>query len=214
MSTLDRTRSDADITGEACAWIAQLETGALTPQDLSAFREWVGRSPRHAAEVRRIARLAEDVNLLAGMAGPLREAMDSYRPLLAAERHTRRRWQWLAGAAVVLVAIGAVLLSASLTQTAQPMLLSTAVGDYRTVVLADGSEVKLNSNSQLEVNYTRDMRRVRLLKGEAYFTVAHDESTPFVVFAQEKYVRAVGTEFAVRMMGRDLEVLVTTAWSN
>jgi transmembrane sensor len=84
------------------------------------------------------------------------------------------------------------------------------VGDYRTVVLADGSEVKLNSNSQLEVNYTRDMRRVRLLKGEAYFTVAHDESAPFVVFAQEKYVRAVGTEFAVRMMGRDLEVLVTS----
>ncbi|HEY5754492.1 MAG TPA: FecR domain-containing protein [Steroidobacter sp.] len=200
----------ADITSEACAWIAQLESGALTPQDLSAFREWVGRSPRHAAEIRRIARLAEDVNLLAGMAEPLRDAIDSYRPLLAAERRKRRQLRWLTAAAVVLVAIGAMFITTSMRQPAQPMLLSTAVGEYRTTMLADGSEVKLNSNSQLEVNYTRDLRRVRLLKGEVYFTVAHDKSTPFVVFAQEKYVRAVGTEFSVRLTGQDLDVLVTS----
>ena len=213
MSTIDRSemgrgRPDADIASEACAWIAQLESGALTPQDLSAFREWVGRSPRHAAEIRRIARLAEDVNLLAGMAEPLSEAIDVYRPLLAAERR-RHRQRWLAAAAVVVLAIGAVLMS-TVMRNAPPMLLTTAMGEYRTVELADGSEVKLNSNSQLEVHYTRDMRRVRLLKGEVYFTVAHDASAPFVVFAQEKYVRAVGTEFAVRMTGRDLEVLVTS----
>jgi transmembrane sensor len=208
MSAMDRARPDADITSEACAWIAQLESGALTPQDLSAFREWVGRSPRHAAEIRRIARLAEDVNVLAGMADTLRDAIESYRPLLAAERRKRRQWRWLTAAAVVLVAIGAMFITTSMRQIAQPMLLSTAVGEYRTTVLADGSEVKLNSNSQLEVSYTRDMRRVRLLKGEVYFTVAHDESAPFVVFAQEKYVRAVGTEFSVRLTGQELDVLV------
>jgi transmembrane sensor len=209
MSAMDRARPDADITSEACAWIAQLESGALTPQDLSAFREWVGRSPRHAAEIRRVARLAEDVNLLAGMAEPLRDAIESYRPLLAAERRKRRQWRWLTAAAVVLVAIGAMFITTSMRQVAPPMLLSTAVGEYRTTKLADGSEVKLNSNSQLEVSYTRDLRRVRLLKGEAYFTVAHDKSAPFVVFAQEKYVRAVGTEFSVRLTGQEMDVLVT-----
>ena len=206
----DGARTDSDITSEACAWIAQLETGALTLDDLIAFREWVSRSPRHAAEIRRIAQLAEDVNLLAGMAEPLADAIESYRPLLAADRGRHRQWRWLTVAAVVLVAIGTMFLSSSLRQNAQPMLLSTAVGEYRTVVLADGSEVKLNSNSQLEASYTRDMRRVRLLKGEAYFTVAHDESVPFVVFAQEKYVRAIGTEFSVRMTGQALDVLVTS----
>ncbi|MBL8271218.1 FecR family protein [Steroidobacter sp.] len=209
MSVMDRAQSDADITGEACAWIAQLESGALTPEDLSAFREWVGRSPRHAAEIRRIAQLSEDVSLLAGMAEPLRDAIDSYRPLVAAERRQRRQWRWVAAAAVLVVSIAAILTTGVLTQDPQPTLLTTAVGDYRTVQLADGSEVKLSSNSQLEVNYTRDMRRLRLLKGEAYFSVAHDESAPFVVFAQEKYVRAVGTEFSVRMSGEDLDVLVT-----
>lgn len=209
MSAMDRNRPDSDITSEACAWIAQLETGALTPQDMSAFREWIERSPRHAAEIRRIARLAEDVNLLAGMAEPLREAIEFYRPLVSVERSRQHWWRWAATAAAVLVTIGAVLLSSPLRRDAPPVLLTTALGGYRTEVLTDGTEVKLNSNSQLEVHYTHDMRRVRLLKGEAYFTVAHDASAPFVVFAQEKYVRAVGTEFSVRMTAQALDVLVT-----
>lgn len=121
MSAMDRARPDSDITSEACAWIAQLETGALTPQDLSAFREWVGRSPRHAAEIRRIARLAEDMNVLAGMGEPLRAAIESYRPLLAAERRRRRHRSWLAAAALVLVMIGAVLMSPALRQDTAPI---------------------------------------------------------------------------------------------
>ncbi|MBL8264977.1 DUF4880 domain-containing protein, partial [Steroidobacter sp.] len=73
---------DDAITSEACAWIAQLETGALTEQDVSALREWVKRSPRHAAEMRHLAQLAEDVNLLAGMDGALGEAIHLFRPML------------------------------------------------------------------------------------------------------------------------------------
>lgn len=212
MSSMGRDPTDADIpseaiSSEACAWIAQLETGALTPHDLSAFREWVGRSPRHAAEIQRLAHLAEDVNLVAGMQQPLELAIESFQPMLAAQR--RRGMRWLTVAAAVLIAVAGLFIALDLRQAPQPLLIATALGDYRTETLPDGSVVKLNSNSQIEVNYSRDLRRVRLLKGEAFFTVAHDEKVPFLVFAQEKYVRAVGTAFSVRMSGADLAVLVT-----
>lgn len=71
-------------------------------------------------------------------------------------------------------------------------------GEYR-VVLSDGTEVWLNSETELEypVRFEGRRREVRL-KGEAYFKVRADSLHPFVVNAGGVDVMAVGTEFDVR----------------
>lgn len=71
-------------------------------------------------------------------------------------------------------------------------------GEYR-VVLSDGTEVWLNSETELEypVRFEGRRREVRL-KGEAYFKVRADSLHPFVVDAGGVEVMAVGTEFDVR----------------
>lgn len=70
-------------------------------------------------------------------------------------------------------------------------------GEYR-IVLADGSEVWVNSESELvyPVRFAGEKRVVRL-KGEAYFKVQADADHPFVVEANGVEVAAVGTEFNV-----------------
>ena len=70
-------------------------------------------------------------------------------------------------------------------------------GEYR-IVLADGSEVWVNSESELvyPVRFVGKKRVVRL-KGEAYFKVQADADHPFVVEANGVEVAAVGTEFNV-----------------
>ena len=70
-------------------------------------------------------------------------------------------------------------------------------GEYR-IVLADGSEVWINSRSELEFpsRFTGSERRVRL-KGEAYFEVAKNATKPFIVEVQDKEVRVLGTSFNV-----------------
>ena len=70
-------------------------------------------------------------------------------------------------------------------------------GEYR-IVLADGSEVWVNSESELvyPVRFVGEKRVVRL-KGEAYFKVQADADHPFVVEANGVEVAAVGTEFNV-----------------
>lgn len=70
-------------------------------------------------------------------------------------------------------------------------------GEYR-IVLADGSEVWVNSESELvyPVRFAGEKRVVRL-KGEAYFKVQADADHPFIVEANGVEVAAVGTEFNV-----------------
>ena len=64
------------------------------------------------------------------------------------------------------------------------------------VTLADGTNVWLNADSELEypVQFTGGSREVRL-KGEAYFVVHKDVQRSFVVHSGEYSLRVYGTEF-------------------
>ena len=77
--------------------------------------------------------------------------------------------------------------------------LSTPRGMDFKVTLSDGSEVWLNAESTLEFPsaFTGKNRQVKL-KGEAYFKVARNEQTPFIVCSEEMNIRVLGTEFNFR----------------
>ncbi len=77
--------------------------------------------------------------------------------------------------------------------------VSVPYGKTQEVVLDDGTEVWLNSNSTLEYSSSlgSGVRSVRL-EGEAYFKVAHDASRPFVIDAGAVRARVLGTELNVR----------------
>jgi transmembrane sensor len=75
----------------------------------------------------------------------------------------------------------------------------TMIGEERELALADGSRVYLNTDSVIEVRLRGSSRLVRLLKGEARFDVAHDPSRSFVVQASDATLRALGTDFNVRL---------------
>ncbi|MCZ6619525.1 MAG: FecR domain-containing protein, partial [Gammaproteobacteria bacterium] len=76
--------------------------------------------------------------------------------------------------------------------------------------LPDGSEVRLNTNGRLEVNYSSATRALRLLQGEAFFQVAKDRELPFSVQAGGGLVVAMGTAFAIRLRaGHKVQVTVS-----
>lgn len=74
---------------------------------------------------------------------------------------------------------------------------ATTIGEQRSVKLDDGSIVQLNTRSRVEVSYSDHWRDVRLIEGEALFTVEHDPDRPFRVITDITVVRAVGTQFNV-----------------
>ena len=74
----------------------------------------------------------------------------------------------------------------------------TAVGESRSIMLADGSKMTLDTNSAVEVPHWGDRRLVHLTRGQAYFEVAKDAAHPFIVTSGGKSVEALGTAFTVR----------------
>jgi transmembrane sensor len=107
-----------------------------------------------------------------------------------------------AASVAVALAAGALFLYSHLG------LYSTGFGEQRTLTLADGSVVTLNTDSQIRVRLSDRVRRIELLGGEAFFRVAHYRARPFIVSAKDTVVRAVGTQFDVKIASRDTVVSV------
>jgi transmembrane sensor len=76
----------------------------------------------------------------------------------------------------------------------------TATGEIRNVVLPDGTVVGLDTQTRLEWVGSPSDRRVRLLRGEAYFQVVHDASRPFRIMLAHSEVQVLGTRFDVYQM--------------
>jgi transmembrane sensor len=81
-------------------------------------------------------------------------------------------------------------------------------GQQRAIALADGSTLTLNTASRAEVSLTAERREVRLLHGQASFRVAPDRNRPFSVIAGSLDVRALGTQFDVRLEQARTEVVL------
>lgn len=98
---------------------------------------------------------------------------------------------------VVIFAAGALRFLPSQTH---PVAYSSAVGEVRTIVLADGSSIELDAASRIEIAYSDSERRVTLRSGRALFDVAHDQARPFVVATDLGAVHVLGTAFVVEIM--------------
>jgi transmembrane sensor len=79
----------------------------------------------------------------------------------------------------------------------------TQVGERASINLKDGSVVVLNSSSHIHVLFDRQVRRIQLLAGQAWFEVAKNQPRPFVVEAAGQRITAHGTAFDVRIQDHD-----------
>jgi transmembrane sensor len=199
---------DDPIEEVASDWLTQREEGFSLAQKRE-FERWCRVDPRHADAVARLeaaCALLEKMPLVRAELQPVVEFPVKPRVIASAKKFPLLRVAFAMAAAVVLAAFG-------WWRWARPQpsaqVYATSTGGYERVVLADGSVVELNANSEVRVELLPQERRVALRLGEAHFTVAHDTARPFIVSAHGVVVRAVGTAFNVRLASSAVEVLVT-----
>ncbi len=194
MSEIVKLRTRAEIEEQAAVWTWRLDAGALSDTDSQAYEAWLRQDPRHRRAMEELSRVWQALD---GLAEAKRgEKIATFTDAQRRGVRSMRQYWWVAAAASILLTIGAAVW---LRQGSEIQTLSTAVGQQRNVTLADGSIVSLNTNTILETDLSRHLRQIYLRKGEAHFQVAHDRSRPFLVHAGDAVVRAVGTEFEVRL---------------
>lgn len=208
----------------AAEWALRVQSG-LRSDEQRDFEAWLRGDARHPAlfaEASETSRLLDRLRDPALAADPVAPFEVPFAAAASAEDdagagiddlRASGRGRWLLPASLVAAA-AVVALAASIgarfsaTRDSYTQSFATAVGASRTVHLPDGSVMRLNTDSAVEAIYTSAGRRVRLERGEAFFSVAKNPRRPFRVDAGGVSVRAVGTAFNVRVRPESVEVLV------
>lgn len=115
---------------------------------------------------------------------------------------------WWSAAAVLLIGI-AIIVQLGKSSFVD---ISTGIAERKHFIFPDGSEAVLNQNTT--ISYTPERfsheREVVLRKGEAYFTVKHDQTNPFRIRAGALQVEDLGTSFNLKLTDEKIAVLVTS----
>ncbi|MFA5549072.1 MAG: FecR domain-containing protein [Porticoccaceae bacterium] len=210
------------IQEEAALWLARLDGGEMSAAHRQALQAWLDSDIRHQQALSDMAQLWGQMDALAVLAElfPL-QAVNNAR----VQQPRLSLFDWLRehtlGAAITfavsasLVMAMVFLLNGSPTATvpigSEPVELvyQTKLGKQSTAELKDGSTMVLNTQSVARVRFDTHERAVFLESGEAHFKVAKNPDLPFVVYAGNGQVRAVGTAFSVRIDQQKVDVTVS-----
>jgi transmembrane sensor len=209
-----------NIAEQAGEWFVANDEAPLGPEDAAALVAWLKASPAHVEEFLGVSVIARDLReacadpdtsidtLIARARADDDAAARTLWPRVAAAALPSRRWL---AAAVTVAALGALSFGLFQLWNARPVApppaasaattlqLETRHGELLSRRLADGSILRLNTDSAAAVRYSDSERLVTLTSGQAEFEVAHEANRPFRVRAGSAEVVAVGTRFDVRL---------------
>lgn len=193
------------IERQAREWLIRMDGDEpLNTSEKESMREWMNRSAAHREELIRIARFWNQTNVLTELAASLEAAVQE-----RSGRRMRRVAPIALAASVLLASFIFLWWGRQQLERADNGTYTTAIGHQKTISLSDGSSIQLNTDSQVQVMYGDGSRNIRLLRGEALFSVMPSPNRPFQVYAADSVVRAVGTAFAVHLEGSKVDVTVT-----
>lgn len=197
MSPTHNQPIDPKVLEEAADWLTLLHCGEASLSDRHNLERWQHRSAMHQAAWQRAEAVMAHFNQVSA---PLARGT-----LTRVDQLSRR--QSLKALAVLLMATPAALLSLrQLPWLEWQSDLHTTTGEQKTVTLADGSQLQLNTATAVDIAFSDSQRRVTLKQGEIRITTGRDQAPahrPFIVHTAHGTLRALGTRFSVRQMEND-----------
>jgi transmembrane sensor len=211
--------SDLDLRDEVLAWCVRRGCKDWSTAEETAFQTWLSAAPARRQAFDQWQAYNKTLDSIPT------EAVAALRSRLAIDKakesaHTdvppvrrttmsavslanapRRRLVPLFVTAAVLVMVSSSALLAWNHWQAQPVYMqafSTQRGQQIEAQLPDGSRLRLDTATRLEVTYYRQRREVTLFDGQAFFSVQPNAERPFQVLAGPMGVTVVGTRFTVR----------------
>lgn len=195
----------AEIERAAASWVARQDRGPLSPDEEQQLEAWASSDPRRAGAYARALATDDYLNRAAALGENFAVRDDA--PL-----NPERRRLLAVAASFVAASLGGIgVWTYSRTSDGSAVApIGTAKGATREVALQEGSRITLNTFTEVRPSFTSASRRVDLLHGEALFHVRKDPARPFIVYAGDVAVRAVGTAFSVRRLNDGAVRLLVT----
>ena len=188
-----------EVAHQAVQWFLALQAAEVTADTRHDWQRWRAADPLHERAWQRIEAVS---SRLRSSGSPLVSAVAQARLRADATRGGRRR---------TIRTLASMLLAGSSTWLVyehtpwRPLLARhrTGIGEQRMLVLADGTEVMLNTATALSTHFDASERRLALIEGEILVTSAPDTASPprpLRVETAHGMVRAIGTRFSVRLL--------------
>jgi transmembrane sensor len=198
---------ESDRLLQAATWRTRLAEAPDTY--IEQFEIWRAQDPQNGAAWQVVQAAWESLGEHATSPGliQLRQAALTHAHNAGQSHWTRlRRFRFPARLAVAMAVLVIAMASLLIWQEHRFDVYRTQAGERRIVTLADGSQIALDSQSEVRVRYSAHARELALVSGQARFDVAHDVERPFSVSAEGHKVVATGTAFNVDLLGSDLLV--------
>ncbi|WBO23894.1 FecR family protein [Sphingomonas abietis] len=184
-------------------WVARLASGEIEAKEMSAFKAWLAAAPEHRAAFDRERALWQSLEgKEAAFASTPPPPRRSTRPAWVHAITPRRTLAAAVAAAAIVLATPNAVVHLQADQMA-------VTGEVRTIALPDGSTAMLDTDAAIAIRFGPDERRIKLLRGRAWFDVKHDDARPFRVAALGGVTQDVGTAFEVSRDDDDVTVGVT-----
>lgn len=193
------------VARRAVEWLVELQSADVSTTTRQGLQHWLGLHPDHERAWQHI----EAVNgQLRSVVLPMTSAI--VHATLVPRRSVKRR-EVIKTLVVLLFAGGTTWV----TKDSMPWREWTAdehtgVGERRTITLADGTIVTLNTDSAINIRFSATERRVRLVSGEILVSTGKDAghndngrsgngvTRPFVIETAQGELQPLGTRFVVR----------------
>ena len=179
----------------ATDWRMRMERPDWSGADEAELEAWLAADPMHETAFQHTGDVWAYFDEQAASPAMMRARRDAIQDAQKAAgfgwaRPGRRR----IAAALAAVVVGAAVAYPFVTG---PTVYQTGLGERRAVLLKDGSRLSLDALTKVSVDYSKSARRLKLLRGQARFDVAHDVTRPFSVAARDRTVIATGTAFNI-----------------
>lgn len=176
---------------QAALWAATLDAGDMSKNEREACAAWCAEHPLHRHTLDRMR--AFD-NRVIGAEDFERAAL---RTMLEHGGSNLRRVGGTMLGIVILIAVGWAGMQSDFIRDRFPDY-QTGRGELRTVALADGSELVVDTDGAVATDLDEGRRKVRLIRGQLLARVTKGRAAPFVVETTHGTATALGTAFIVR----------------
>lgn len=174
----------------AASWYVQFQADPPSLAEQKAWQLWIDSDPAHLAAWNQMEQLQRHLGTL---------PQDLKRRALNTGQQRRQVLKLL------LLAAGTGLVGWNVQQHTSVGNVwadyKTAVGERRTITLADGTQIQLNTDSAIDVSFEAQQRLIHLRSGEILIETGKlGDQRPFFVETRDGRIQALGTRFSVHQL--------------